>query len=49
MFDAPHGTLTPVAGGTRLRLAHEGFGAGNESAYDAMSGGWGRILSRIDG
>src|SRR6185312_4128993 len=41
-------TLTAVDGGTRVRMAHEGFGPHNNYAYDAMSGGWGRILKRID-
>jgi uncharacterized protein YndB with AHSA1/START domain len=41
-------TLTPAEGGTRVRMAHEGFGPGNEHAYQAMSGGWGRMLGRID-
>ena len=41
-------TLTPVAGGTRLRLVHSGFRSpGNDMAFDAMSGGWGRIVHRI--
>jgi uncharacterized protein YndB with AHSA1/START domain len=40
-------TLTAVDGGTRVRMAHEGFGPGNQSAYDAMSPGWGRILNQI--
>ncbi len=41
-------TLTAVQGGTRVRMAHEGFGPQNDYAYDAMSGGWGRILKHID-
>jgi uncharacterized protein YndB with AHSA1/START domain len=41
-------TLTAVDGGTRVRMAHEGFGPHNNYAYDAMSGGWGRILKHID-
>jgi uncharacterized protein YndB with AHSA1/START domain len=41
-------TLAAVGGGTRVRMAHEGFGPGNNYAYDAMSSGWGRILGRID-
>jgi uncharacterized protein YndB with AHSA1/START domain len=41
-------TLTPVAGGTRLRLVHAGFRSPhNDFAFDAMSGGWGRIMRRI--
>jgi uncharacterized protein YndB with AHSA1/START domain len=49
-------TLTPVEGGTRLRLVHSGFRSpGNDFAFDAMSGGWakvaqgiGRIASELD-
>jgi uncharacterized protein YndB with AHSA1/START domain len=41
-------TLTAVEGGTRVRMEHTGFGPGNEFAYDAMNGGWGRVLGRID-
>jgi len=41
-------TLTPVAGGTRLRLVHAGFRSpGNDFAFDAMSPGWGRVLAGI--
>jgi len=41
-------TLTPVAGGTRLRLVHAGFRSpGNDFAFDAMSPGWGRVLNGI--
>jgi hypothetical protein len=28
-------------------MAHEGFGPGNDNAYDAMSPGWARIVGRI--
>jgi uncharacterized protein YndB with AHSA1/START domain len=41
-------TLTPVDGGTRLHMEHDGFGPGNEFAYEAMSKGWGRIAGMID-
>jgi uncharacterized protein YndB with AHSA1/START domain len=42
-------TLTPVAGGTRLRLVHAGFRSpDNDFAFDAMSGGWGRIVGRME-
>lgn len=38
-------TLDPVEGGTRLTLVHAGFDLPrNQSAYDAMSPGWGRIV-----
>jgi uncharacterized protein YndB with AHSA1/START domain len=41
-------TLTPGAGGTRLRLVHAGFRSpGNDFAFDAMSPGWGRVLAGI--
>jgi len=43
-------TLTPVDGGTRLRLVHSGFRSpGNDFAFDAMSRGWTRIPERIAG
>jgi uncharacterized protein YndB with AHSA1/START domain len=42
-------TLTPVAGGTRLRLVHAGFRSpDNDFAFDAMSSGWGRIVGRME-
>jgi uncharacterized protein YndB with AHSA1/START domain len=41
-------TLTPVEGGTRLRLVHSGFRSpGNDFAYDAMSGGWAKVAQSI--
>jgi uncharacterized protein YndB with AHSA1/START domain len=41
-------TLTPVDGGTHLRMVHDGFVfPGNQSAYDAMSPGWGRVLDGV--
>jgi len=41
-------TLTPVEGGTSVRMVHDGFVLpGNQFAYDAMSPGWGRALERI--
>jgi uncharacterized protein YndB with AHSA1/START domain len=41
-------TLTPVEGGTRLRLVHSGFRSpGNDFAFDAMSGGWAKVTQRI--
>ncbi len=43
-------TLTPTAGGTRLRVDHEGFEMPrNEVAYQNMSGGWKTVLGRLDG
>ncbi|MHB2038881.1 MAG: SRPBCC family protein [Acidiferrobacteraceae bacterium] len=55
--NAPHGaaldgivewTLTPVPGGTRVRMEHSGFGPQNASAYETMSGGWPRVLDRLE-
>jgi uncharacterized protein YndB with AHSA1/START domain len=41
-------TLTPVEGGTHLRMVHDGFVfPGNQFAYDAMSPGWGRVLDGV--
>jgi uncharacterized protein YndB with AHSA1/START domain len=41
-------TLTPVEGGTHVRMVHDGFVLPeNSAAYDAMSSGWGRVLARI--
>jgi len=41
-------TLTPVEGGTRLRMEHDGFVfPGNKIAFDMMSPGWGRIMDGI--
>jgi uncharacterized protein YndB with AHSA1/START domain len=42
-------TLTPGQGGTHLRMAHEGFVLpANQSAYDGMSPGWGRVLDGVE-
>jgi uncharacterized protein YndB with AHSA1/START domain len=41
-------TLTPVAGGTHLRMVHAGFRSPeNDVAFDAMRPGWTRILQSI--
>ena len=41
-------TLTPVEGGTSVRMVHDGFVLpGNQFAYDAMSPGWGKVLDSI--
>jgi uncharacterized protein YndB with AHSA1/START domain len=41
-------TLTPVGGGTRLRLVHAGFRSPeNDAAFDAMNPGWGRVMKAI--
>lgn len=43
-------TLTPVEGGTHLRLVHDGFEfPGNKVAFEMMSPGWGRIMDAIAG
>lgn len=41
-------TLTPVTGGTRLRMEHSGFRPQNDSAYTTMSGGWPKVLERLE-
>lgn len=41
-------TLTPVPGGTLVRMEHSGFGPHNEFAYHNMSNGWPRILERLE-
>jgi uncharacterized protein YndB with AHSA1/START domain len=41
-------TLQPERDGTRLRMVHAGFRSpDNDTAYNAMSPGWGRIMGRI--
>lgn len=41
-------TLTPEGGGTRLRLVHSGFRSpDNDFAYEAMSGGWAKVMQGI--
>ena len=41
-------TLTPVEGGTHLRMVHDGFVfPGNRFAFDAMSPGWARAVDAI--
>jgi uncharacterized protein YndB with AHSA1/START domain len=43
-------TLTPIDGGTHLRLEHAGFRSPeNDFAYEAMGSGWGRIAERLEG
>jgi uncharacterized protein YndB with AHSA1/START domain len=41
-------TLTAEPGGTRVRMEHSGFGPENAVGYDAMSGGWVRVLERLE-
>ncbi|WP_050421145.1 SRPBCC family protein [Bradyrhizobium tropiciagri] len=41
-------TLTPVEGGTQVRMVHDGFVfPGNRFAFDMMSPGWGKIVDAI--
>ena len=41
-------TLTPVEGGTQVRMVHDGFVfPGNRYAFDTMSPGWGKIVDAI--
>jgi uncharacterized protein YndB with AHSA1/START domain len=40
-------TLTPVANGTLVRMEHSGFRPEDQSGYDGMSGGWPRIVERL--
>jgi uncharacterized protein YndB with AHSA1/START domain len=42
-------TLTKVGVGTRLRLVHSGFVLPkNDAAFKSMSGGWAKVVQRID-
>ncbi|UWU66641.1 SRPBCC domain-containing protein [Bradyrhizobium sp. NC92] len=42
-------SLTPVEAGTRIRLVHAGFVLPrNESAYTVMSGGWKKVVRKLD-
>jgi uncharacterized protein YndB with AHSA1/START domain len=41
-------TLTPVDGGTQLRLVHRGFRSpGNDFAFGAMGSGWAKVMQAI--
>jgi len=41
-------TLTPVDGGTRLRVVHAGFvRPKNDSAFQSMSGGWPKVMQNL--
>lgn len=40
-------TLTPTDGGTLVRMVQDGFRPENEMGYQAMSGGWPRIVGRL--
>jgi uncharacterized protein YndB with AHSA1/START domain len=41
-------TLTPVDGGTHLRMEHAGFRPQDEGGYQAMGGGWPRIVGGLE-
>ncbi|WP_128926582.1 SRPBCC family protein [Bradyrhizobium guangxiense] len=42
-------SLTPVEAGTRISLVHAGFVLPrNESAYSVMSGGWKKVVRKLD-
>lgn len=42
-------SLTPVEAGTRIQLIHAGFVLPrNESAYTVMSGGWKKVVRKLD-
>ncbi|MDB5448235.1 MAG: Activator of Hsp90 ATPase 1 family protein [Phenylobacterium sp.] len=41
-------TLTPEAGGTRVRMEQSGFRPQDEGGYRGMGGGWPRILGGLE-
>jgi uncharacterized protein YndB with AHSA1/START domain len=41
-------TLTPTANGTLVRMEQSGFRPQDEAGYQGMSGGWPRILERLE-
>jgi uncharacterized protein YndB with AHSA1/START domain len=41
-------TLTPEAGGTRVRMEQAGFRAKDELGFRSMGGGWPRIVERLE-
>ena len=41
-------TLTPTASGTLVRMEQSGFRPEDEMGYQAMGGGWPRILGRLE-
>lgn len=41
-------TLTPTAAGTLVRMEQSGFRPEDEGGYQAMSGGWPRILAGLE-
>ena len=42
-------SLTPEGAGTRVRMEQSGFRPEDERGYKGMSGGWPRILERLEG
>ncbi|HEV7661085.1 MAG TPA: SRPBCC domain-containing protein [Allosphingosinicella sp.] len=41
-------TLTPMPGGTMVRMEQSGFRPEDEGGYQAMSGGWPRIVEGLE-
>ncbi len=41
-------TLTPVDGGTLVRMEHAGFRPKDEAGYQGMGGGWPRIVAGLE-
>jgi uncharacterized protein YndB with AHSA1/START domain len=41
-------TLTQQANGTHVRMEHSGFESKDEHGYEAMGGGWPRILAGLE-
>ena len=41
-------TLTPVTGGTHVRMEHAGFRPQDEAGYRVMSGGWPRVVASLE-
>jgi uncharacterized protein YndB with AHSA1/START domain len=41
-------TLTPTSNGTLVRMEHSGFRPQDEGGYQAMGGGWPRIVERLE-
>ena len=41
-------TLTPVEGGTHLRMEHSGFGPGQDAAFKGANYGWQMFLGQLE-
>ena len=41
-------TITPVEGGSHVRMEHSGFRPQDEGGYRAMGGGWPRIVEGLE-